>query len=127
MIHVVALAHPEMVNQTHCLSPEGSEPVAEIDDVTSPLPKRKVPPNCCWHKSSWMLWLAMAQRGFWEWNHSYNLPAGGIFSVEVAFATTKDIHLELGLEGPEVLYLGVVVNIKRKSSDIAKKIFGYVH
>ncbi len=42
------------------------------------------------------------------------------FSVEVAFTTPKDIHLKLGLEGPEVLYLGVVVNVKRKSSNVAK-------
>ena len=38
--------------------------------------------------------------------------------VEVAFATAKDIHLELGLKGLEVLYLGVVVDIKGKSIDI---------
>jgi len=42
------------------------------------------------------------------------------FSVEVTFATTKDVHLELGLEGQEVLYLGVIVNIKRESINIAK-------
>ena len=42
------------------------------------------------------------------------------FSVKVAFTTAKDIQLELDLEGLEVLYLGVVVNIKRKSSNIAK-------
>ncbi len=42
------------------------------------------------------------------------------FSVEVTFTTTKDVHLELGLEGPEVLYLGVIVNIKRESINIAK-------
>ena len=42
------------------------------------------------------------------------------FLVEVAFATAKDVNLELGLEGPEVLYLGVIVNIKRESIDITK-------
>ena len=42
------------------------------------------------------------------------------FPVEVAFATSKDIHLELGLKGLEVLYLGVVMDIKGKSINIGK-------
>jgi len=35
-------------------------------------------------------------------------------------AATKDIHLELGLEGLEVLYLGVIVNIKWESINIGE-------
>ena len=40
--------------------------------------------------------------------------------VKVAFAATKDIYLELGLEGPEVLYLGVIMDIEGKSINIGK-------
>ncbi len=40
--------------------------------------------------------------------------------VKVTFASTKDIHLELGLKGLEVLYLGVIVNIKQESINIGK-------
>ena len=42
------------------------------------------------------------------------------FSVEVTFTTAKDIHLELGLKGPEVLYLGVIMDIEGKSINIGK-------
>ncbi len=78
MIHVVVPVWPDRANQTQCPNPEGSEPVAEIEDVISLLPKRKVPPNGHCPKSSWMLWPVIAQRGLGEWNHLYNLPAGGI-------------------------------------------------
>jgi len=50
----------------------------------------------------------------------YNLPAGGIFSVEIAFTAAKYINLELSLESSEVLHLGVIVNIKREASNVAK-------
>ena len=42
------------------------------------------------------------------------------FSVEVAFSTPKDINLELGLESPKVLYLGVVVDVNQESGHITK-------
>ena len=40
--------------------------------------------------------------------------------VEVTFTASKDVHLKLGLEGPEVLYLGVVVDLEGESSNIAE-------
>ena len=40
--------------------------------------------------------------------------------VKVTFASAKDIHLELGLEGLEVLYLGVIMDIEGKSINIGK-------
>jgi len=40
--------------------------------------------------------------------------------VKVTFASTKDIHLELGLKGLEVLYLGVIMDIEGKSINIGK-------
>jgi len=42
------------------------------------------------------------------------------FSVEVAFTPTKNVNLELSLEGSEVLYLRVVVYIGRKAGNITE-------
>jgi len=47
MMYVVTPVHPESENQTQWPRPEGSVPVAEIEEVITPLPKRKVLPN--WH------------------------------------------------------------------------------
>jgi len=43
-----------------------------------------------------------------------------LFPVEVAFATTKDVNIKLGLECPKVLHLCVVVDINRESGNITK-------
>jgi len=69
MMHVVIPIHPDKTNQSQCPRPEGSIPVAEIEEVISPFPKRKVPPYCCQPKSLWVLWPEIARRGLWEQNH----------------------------------------------------------
>ncbi len=42
------------------------------------------------------------------------------FPVEVAFTATKYVNLELSLESSEVLHFGVIVNIEREASNVAK-------
>jgi len=79
MIHVVVLVCPDRANQTQHPRIEGSNLVDEIEVVSSPFLKRKVPPYCCWPKSSWVLWPEIAWRGLWEQNHSYKQPAGGMY------------------------------------------------
>jgi len=57
-------------NQDQQPKPEESTPEAVILVMTGPEPRIKVPPYCfCW-KLSWVLWLAMVQRGSSEQNHS---------------------------------------------------------
>ena len=51
------------------------------------------------------LWLAKAWRGFESGTIHITFQLVAFFSVEVTFATTKDVNLELGLEGSEVLHL----------------------
>jgi len=40
------------------------------------------------------------------------------FPVEVAFAATKEVHIKLSLESMEIMNLGVVVSINKKSGHI---------
>ncbi len=45
---------------------------------------------------------------------------GHLFPVEIAFAASKYIDLELCLEGSEILHLGVVVNVEGETSNVTK-------
>jgi len=47
-----------------------------------------------------------------SWRHA--------FPVEITFTPTKYVHIELGLEGMEVMNLWVVVGVKGKASHIAE-------
>ena len=120
MICMGVPVHPKRANQTQHPNLEGSDPVAEIEDVISPLSKRR----CC------QIVAGQSHHGCYDWQlHGEGFGSRTIhaafqlvafFSVELTFATTKDTHLELGLKGLEVLYLGVIMDIKGKSINIGK-------
>jgi len=78
MMCVVILIHPDRANQTQHPRPKGSAPVAGIEEVILPFPKRKMQPYCCWPKSLWVLWPEISWIGLWEQNHLYRQLAGGI-------------------------------------------------
>ena len=45
---------------------------------------------------------------------------GHLLPVEITFAASKYIYLELCLEGSEVLHLGVIINIEGEASNVTK-------
>jgi len=109
MMCVVTPILPDREHQTQWPRPEGSVPVAEMEEVILPLPNKE---------GATVLALTKVTMGVVATNHMERVvrPEPLIklaswwhtFPIQIAFTTDKDVHVKLGLKGTRSWTFGLL-------------------